>query len=338
MKIAFINIYQDVVERGAEIYVSEVSKRLSKSNEVRVLSFSQKTKPRWPLVWRAYLDPHGFQTFWCTLKVIPTLFKERFDAVIPVNGGWQPALVRLVTWIYGGKMIISGQSGIGWDDRNNLWCFPDSFVALTEYAGKWARRVNPFVKVKVIANGVDYQRFAKEELKLRFDLERPVILCVGALTESKRQDLAIKAVSKLKRGSLLLVGKGSNEKYLQDLGDRFLKNRFKIVSFNHRDMPKVYKSADLFTYPTSPSESFGIVMVEAMASGLAIVANDDPIRREIVGKAGVFVDPTNLDKYSQALGNALETVWGDRPEKQAGKFDWDRIASEYGKLITDLIK
>ncbi len=45
--------------------------------------------------------------------------------VIPVNGGWMPAILRIVTWLYGGKLVISGQSGIGWDDRNNLWCFPD---------------------------------------------------------------------------------------------------------------------------------------------------------------------------------------------------------------------
>ncbi len=101
MKIAFINIYQGAVERGAETFVSELCIRLSKNNRVEVLSISEKPKVRWPVLWRAYLDPHGLQTFWHTLKILPKLFKEKFEIVIPVNGGWQPALVRLATWIYG---------------------------------------------------------------------------------------------------------------------------------------------------------------------------------------------------------------------------------------------
>src|SRR4030043_797119 len=224
MKIAFINIHQGAVERGAETYISEVSKRLSEKNDVKVYGLKKKPWPRLPALWRAYIDPYGIQTFWYTLKLIPVLLKERFNIVVPVNGGWQPALVRLITWLYGGKMVISGQSGIGWDDRNNLWCFPDCFVALTDFAEKWARRVNPFVKIKKISNGVDVERFVGEKSKISFDLERPIILSVGALTESKPQGLAIKAVSKLKKGSLLLVGRGEKEKSLQYLGDKLLKN------------------------------------------------------------------------------------------------------------------
>jgi glycosyltransferase involved in cell wall biosynthesis len=103
-------------------------------------------------------------------------------------------------------------------------------------------------------------------------------------------------------------------------------------------MPSVYATADLFSYPTSTWESFGIVLVEAIASGLGVVATDDPIRREIVGNAGIFVDPTDTKAYSEALKEALETNWGDEPRKQAEKFSWDKIAKQYEKLFTDLTK
>ena len=98
-------------------------------------------------------------------------------------------------------------------------------------------------------------------------------------------------------------------------------------------MPGVYRAADIFTYPTVPWESFGIVLVEAMATGLAVVANKDDIRREIVGRAGVLVDPTNVDAYAIALKNALRLKWGKRPINQAKKFDWDKIAAKYEKLF-----
>jgi glycosyltransferase involved in cell wall biosynthesis len=338
MKIAFINIYQGAVERGAETFVNELSRKLSEKHFVKVYGFSVKTLPRWPVLWRTYLDPFGLQIFWYTLKLIPSFLKERFDVVVPVNGGWQPALVRLVTWVYGGKMIISGQSGIGWDDRNNLWCFPDRFVALTKFAGKWAGRVNPHVKIEVIPNGVDVERFLGERSKVSLRLARPVILSVGALTASKRLDLAIKAVSRLKKGSLLLVGKGEARNKLREAGDGLLKEKYLITSFSHSDMPKVYKSADLFTFPTNPNESFGIVMLEAMASGLAVVANDDPIRREIVGSAGSFVDPRDPKLYAQALDRALKTNWGNKPLNQAKKFDWGKIALKYDELFKQIVK
>lgn len=338
MKIALINIYQGAVERGAETYVSEIYKRLKKSNNVKILSFSIRPKPRWPIVWRLYIDPFGIQSLLYTLKLLPTLWKEKFDIVIPVNGGWQPALVRLITWIYGGKMVISGQSGIGWDDRNNLWCFPDCFVALSEFAGKWAKRANPLVKIEIISNGVDVEKFAGEKSKLKLGLEKPVILCVGALTESKRQDLAVKAVSRLKQGSLLLVGKGEAENRLCKLGERLLRDRFMISSYGFQEMPKVYKSADLFTYPTNPNESFGIAIVEAMASGLAVIANDDPIRREIVGDAGLFIKPIDTVAYAQSLEKAVQTDWGDVPLTQARKYNWDNISIAYNDLFERLIK
>ncbi len=337
MKIAFINLYQNAVKRGAENFVLELSKRLAKIHKVKVFAFSVKPKKRWPIVWRFFLDPFGFQTFWYSLKVLPSLFKEKFDIVIPVNGGWQPALVRLATWLYKGKMVISGQSGIGWDDINNLWCFPDCFVALTSYQKVWAKKVNPFIRVITIPNGVDLKKFGKKE-KLDINLEKPIILSVGALTEIKRQDLAIKAVSRLKKGSLLLVGEGEKKDKLLSLGEKLLGKRFMIKSYIYTDMPKVYKSADVFTYPTSSFESFGIVLLEAMASGLPVVATNDPIRKEIVGNAGILVNPENIDEYAKALKNALKKKPVGKIRKQVKKFDWKIVSKSYDKLFQTLRK
>ena len=142
-------------------------------------------------------------------------------------------------------MIVSGQSGIGLDDRLNLYAFPDYFIGLSNYAVNWARKINPFVRVVKIPNGVSLKDFKQQGDTLLFDLPEPIVLCVSALVNWKRLDLVIKAVSKLKKGSLLLVGKGDQVKNLQKLGDKLLAHRFKIMNFAHRDMPKVYRSADL---------------------------------------------------------------------------------------------
>lgn len=338
MKIAFLNIYQGAVDRGAETFVSELSKRLKKNHTVDVLSGFASPRPHWPILWRAFLDPNGLSIAQFSLKKLSQIWREKYDIVVPLNGGWQPALVRLLTWIYRGKMIISGQSGMGWDDINNLYCFPDVFVALSTSAKRWARRINPFVRVEYVPNGVDMKRFTPEGEKYRVRLSAPIVLCVGALTEAKRIDLAIRAVNKLKDVSLLVVGDGELKRMIQELGKDLLGNRFQLIKLSPKEMPSVYRTANAFTLPSESYQSFEIALVEAMAINLPVVANSDPIREEIVGNAGILVDPTNTDEYAEALRQALGKDWGDKPRKQAEKFDWDEITEDYEELFKTLIR
>lgn len=108
------------------------------------------------------------------------------------------------------------------------------------------------------------------------------------------------------------------------------------MSFPYEKMPEVYRVAGIFTLVSKPYYSFENVLVEAMAINLPVVANNDLIRREIVGDAGILVDPNNIKEYASALRRALEINWGDKPQEQAKKFDWDRITKEYQELITKL--
>ena len=338
MKIAFLILKRGESVRGAEIFVQEVSKRLRASNKVDVISGSVGPLPRWPLLWRAFLDPWGLAVARFTLKKVPGLWHNKYDIIVPINGGWQPAIVRLLTWLRGGKMVISGQSGKGWDDRNNLWCFPNVFVSLSAKLKNWAKGANPFVKVEQIPNGVDLTRFNPLGHRVDFKLERPIILCVGALEEDKRMDLVIKAVSRLSQGSLVVVGSGSKESKLVALGERLLKGRFMIASYGFDTMPQIYRAADLFTLASPWYRSFEIVIVEAMAVNLPVVVNNDEIRAEIVGDAGLLVDPTNSEQYAGVLKSALDKHWGEKPRMQAKKFDWDEISSRYEKLFESLLK
>lgn len=244
--------------------------------------------------------------------------------VISTNGRLDAILAKIWCLWHRAKLIIPGQSGFGWDDKLNLWLFPSVFVALTNYQKQWAHRVNPFARVEVISNGVDLNKFNPNVKPIKINKFKPVVLCVGAVKTSKvgeiskRQGLFINAAAKA-GVSTLLVGKG---------GD---------LELEHRNMPSVYTACNIFTYPTSDKESFGIVMLEAMASGLPVVATDDPIRREIVGDAGLFVDPTNIDEYAKKLDLALSMNWGDKPRKQAEKFSWDKIAKQYEDICINNI-
>lgn len=337
IKITFLNAYQKKVNRGAERFVEEVAKRLSENFSVSLTSGRLTPKKRWPFLWRVFLDPSGLSILFFSLKNIIYLWRERFDVIIPLNGGWQVLLVRLITWLYGGKMVVVGQSGIGWDDRINLWAFPDIFVGISSKARDWAKKVNPFVRSIYLPNGVDLEKFKPGKDKLPTKLTHPIVLCVGALTLAKRIDLVIKAVAKVNKLSLLVAGYDGEEKEkLLTLGRQLLGSRFQLTQVKLEEMPAIYRTADVFTLASAPTHSFEIALAEALATDLPVVANDDLIRREIVGEVGIFVNPTDSDLYAKALQKALELPRDGQYRRQAEKFDWEVIAKKYEELFLNL--
>jgi glycosyltransferase involved in cell wall biosynthesis len=331
MKIVFLSYYNGLVNRGVETFVHELANRLSRHNDIRVFQGGAKLPGTKYFV--ETIESETVKDF--SIQALERI-KDTKIILFPTNGRWQSLLCKLWSVRNKSKMVISGQSGPGLDDRINLFIMPDIFIALTSYQRQWASRANPFAKIETVPNGVDLEKFRPGRSTVKIDLPKPIILYVAALHKDKRQDLAINAVSRLRHGSLLLVGDGPDKEFLSKKGQELLPGRFKIISFPHEKMPQVYRSADLFTYPTVPWESFGIAAVEAMASGIPVVAPDDPIRKEIIGKAGLFVNPENSDEYARSLELALNQNWGNSPRIQASSFSWDEIAVKYDLIFKKL--
>jgi len=347
MKIAFLNIYQGIVSRGAENFVKEVSSRLKEKHQVDVFSIDgriseEKARSQTPLtfwgkiLYKFFLDSHSRRVLLFTLSVLPRILKGGFGWVIPVDGGWQVLILKILKLfkLTKFKILVSGQAGIGRDDLRNLRMRPDVFVALTQRAGKWAKEITREVRVVYIPNGVDLKKFNPEVKPAKINLERPIIICVAGLNPYKRVDLTIKATSKLDKGSLLLLGDGPEGEKIENLGQKLLgPKRFLRTTVLYEEVPSYYTASDLFTLVSESSEAFGSAYVEAMACGLPVVATDDESRREIIGEAGFFVDPEDINEYTQTLEKALKTNFGDKPRQQAQKFSWDKIASQYEEIM-----
>lgn len=305
MKIAFLNKTYGKIYRGGETFVGELGTALSKLGH--------------------------------DVKIVKSVWKIKdADVVVSVDGRGQTILAKVWCLVHGKKLVISGQSGLGADDKLNLLAFPDVFLGLTAYQTSWAKKFNRFVNLTTIPNGVNLSKFKPVGTRIKIDLPKPVILVVSALTKEKRIDLAIKAVSKLEYGSLLIVGKGDEEENLQKLGKELLPDRFKIIALPYEKMPEAYRAVDLMIFSTVPWESFGIVMLEAMATNLPVVVSDDPIRKEIIGDAGFTVNVENTIEFAQKIKEALKINWGDKPIEQAKKFSWDKIAEKYDQLFRNL--
>ena len=314
MKIVFLSRYQNIIERGAEVFVSELSKRLSKNHTVNVFSGKRADS-------------------------LQEVVAGKYDLVIPVNGRLQSLKFSLGRLTGKYKLLITGHSGIGRDDIWNIAIAkPDVFVALTNNQKDWAEKWAWGSKIVKISNGVDLDKFKPEGEKIKIDLPKPIILSTGALIWYKHHERVIDAVSKIAKGSVLIVGKGLLKDDLQKRAEEKLMGRFMISNFKNEDMPKVYRSCDLFTLPSWDREAFGIVYLEALASGLGVVAPNDLSRKEIIGNAGLLVDTTNITVYAEGLKKALSEGWQVRARAQAEKFSWEEIAKKYESVMMEMLK
>lgn len=239
------------------------------------------------------------------------------DIIIPTNGRFQVLIVRIITFFIGKPMLVFGHSGPGADDKWNLLCSPNYFVSFTNSQKKWADQYKfPWTKSIVVSHAVDTQKFTPAQKRSN----KSIILCVAANTKSKRVELVEQAARKVPNSTLIVAGSG------QKL----------VVPFSR--MPEMYKKASVFCFVPEPWEAFGLVYLEALACNLPIVTIDDPIRREIVGDAGLLVkDPTDSSLLASIIKKALAINWGDKPRKQAELFSWDTIREKYTTLFNEVL-
>ncbi len=351
-KIAFLSFYSGVADRGVETFVYEISKRLSKKHSITIFQAGQLIKNReirtyqinafasWPksskgILGKIYLNWQSLKILVFTIKSAPKILSGKFDIVVPLNGGWQVVICRLITKLSRSKMLISGHAGIGADDAWNIFFRPDIFVALTQQEENWVKRLAPEMKTAIIPNGVDLSTFNPEVKPKKINLKGPIVICCAALVPYKRVDLTIKAVAKTDM-SLLLIGDGEQKGYIDSLAKRLLKGRYLRISVPYQQMPAYYRAGKVFTL-ASKTEAFGIVYVEAMACNLPVVTTSDKSRHEIIGDAGILTSPEDMDKYARDLEIAARTNYRNIPYNQALKFSWNKTAQKYSDLIKVLV-
>jgi glycosyltransferase involved in cell wall biosynthesis len=354
---------------GAEVLSIELARRLSRYFEVELLcgadcgSFSYPIKcvPRayaFAAVRHPLIAPflRNFSNPEIVIEHLTSFFPSLFhllrkpaDLIFPHNdyGGLaMAACARLIRktpilFLEHNGLLGKGENGLGNNGnclRRNLKFKPDHLVVFDQASAEFVRSEKPAQKMSVIPNGVNLEQFTPDGEFLDIDLPKPLVLCVASLNRQnqKRVELAIQAVSRLGNASLLVCGDGPDRLYFQALGEQLFGTRFAIRTFPFSQMPTVYRSADVLTLP-SIHEPFGLVYLEAMASGVPVVATDDEMRRYVVGDGGILCDVMNIDAYAQALSDALNQDWTIRARKSAARFDWDAIALRYRDVILQTI-
>ncbi|MDI6644892.1 MAG: glycosyltransferase [Methanobacteriaceae archaeon] len=188
-------------------------------------------------------------------------------------------------------------------------------------------------KTKITWNAVDLERFNPNNKnlfkeKLGLELDKPIILFVGNLVSQKGVEYLIKAKKYIKTDSyLLIVGNGPLQKELKTI----VKNEdLKDVLFigPRDDVEMIMPQCDVVVLP-SISESFGIVILEAMASGVPVVAtNTGGIPEIVTTDVGIIVEPRN----PMAIANAVDQILSDPKLKSELGINAREKALKFSKL------
>ncbi len=182
-------------------------------------------------------------------------------------------------------------------------------------------------------NGVEIERFAPAGVPDRE--ARPTVLFLGRLERRKGLDVLIQALARLRDLDPLLVvaGAGPKERFCRSLAAR-LRVDARFLGAVHEDLkPGIFRSADVYCAPAMGGESFGIVLIEAMAAGTPVVCSDLPGFRAVVDGAGLLAPPGDPGRLADQLRRVLVDVeearrMGVEGRRIAQGFDWSRLAAD----------
>lgn len=182
----------------------------------------------------------------------------------------------------------------------------DVATAVSDAAARTIRDATGIV-ADVLFNGFETERFVASPRERDGEV---VVLCIGRLEERKGTSLAIDAVRahnarELDQWRLVIIGEGPERAKLEALAAH---DEMIVFAGGVDDQQKRLwlRRANVLVAPATRGESFGLIILEAMASETSVVASDITGYREAAGGHGVLFQPSNVVHLEQAIVSALE--------------------------------
>ena len=205
---------------------------------------------------------------------------------------------------------------------------------------------------KVIPNGVNVGRYQRAVPISRWLDGTPNLLFVGRLEDRKGLPHLLKAFRLIRKSGLearlLVVGSGPQEResrrYVMTRG---LQNVEFLGRVSDSEKAQLFKTADVFVSPATGRESFGIVLLEAMAAGAPIVCSDIHVYKGVdqLGRQAILVPPNDAKALAAGITEllvdpALRARLGASGQERAQQFSWERVTAKvddyYGFVIRRL--
>lgn len=192
---------------------------------------------------------------------------------------------------------------------------------------------------KLTPNGVDTRRFAEAD-PLDGGIGKTVLF-LSRLERRKGLEVLIQAMTRLRDLDVKLVigGSGPEERYARSLARNLDVNAEFVGRVHDEELPRLYKSADVYCAPGLGGESFGIVLIEAMAAGTPVVCSDLPGFRAVAGGAADLVPPGDAGRLADALRRVLldDDLARDMSKassRLASAYDWSRLVQNVESIYS----
>lgn len=220
----------------------------------------------------------------------------------------------------------------------------DAVIVPTPAMETHLRTIGVTARIEVVPSGIDVGFFAsgkrRTDLRARFGAGsgEPMVLMVGRLAREKNLDLALATFAALRSPArLVIVGEGPERERLVASAGRFRVAERVVFAgeLPRAELPDTYASADAFLF-TSSSETQGLVLAEALAAGLPVVAADAPQTRDVLGDAGVTA-PGDPHALAAALDAALTGARRSADTRSAWRFDTGRLVSRVVEVYASLL-
>lgn len=361
MKIALVSPYDFAVPGGVGRHITNLEKRFTQmGHEVKVIAPTSKRVSefgnRFIRIGTPFAIPasDSIIRISISLHLAPSikevLEREKFN-IIHLHEPFMPMLCSAVlrfsnTVNVGTFHAAQGKPGYNWGRPISTWMLSQrarklhGYIAVSKAAMEYVRQYVP-TEYKIIPNGIDTHHFRPDVEPMEQYMDGKLnIVFMGRLEFRKGLNYLLKAYLEIKQQMpntrLIVCGPGTR---LRKRYEKWVaRNRLEDVVFtgivSHEEQPRYYRTADIFCAPNTSKESFGLILLEAMATGRPVVATNIEGFASVVtnGEDGLLVPPMN----NKALAESLLTLLNDKQQREqmgqkgiitAQKYDWEGIAN-----------
>ena len=226
----------------------------------------------------------------------------------------------------------------------------DGKIAVSEPARDFVRKYFGG-DYRIIPNGVDPLRFSPDNPPIEgFSDGTRNVLFVGRPDPRKGLEYLIRAMEIVRRESktpvrLIVIGDGPRRAaYEAMVGVQHRDSVLFLGSVSRDLLPRYFSSAEVFCSPATGNESFGIVLLEAMASGVPVVASDIPGYRTVVanGQEGFLTGPRDYEAMAKAIllllsDQRLREDMGAKGRQKALRYSWANVVEQIEQYYFEVI-
>ena len=291
-------------------------------------------------------------------RVAAIMEEERFDVVHfhePLMPALPMTMLRMSASANVGTFHAFARSNVGYYyGRPLLQPYLEHLhrgIAVSEPARAFVNRYFPEYPLRVIPNGIDTEAFRPGLAPIRHLKDDNVnILFVGRLEKRKGVGDLLRAFqfmqSRVPKVRLIIVGDGPLRGKVESYVSRHRLPNVVLAGYVPESVkPRYYDSADIFCAPATGAESFGIVLLEAMASGLPVVATEIPGYMSVLepGRDSITVQPSSWRELGASLvvlarDAELRRRMGAYAHEKARRYSWEAVTTEVVEVYQEAIE